>query len=493
MRERARPAPRRRAGKRGELALVLHTHMPYVEGGAPWPRPPGERHPLGFGTWPFGEEWLWEAIATSYIPLLDLLGRAPITVSLTPVLCDQLESAGALDRCIRFLTEVRTESHLRDIALARQQGNDELVAVLERSAAGYAEAAEKLRALPEGLLGALRPHASWTSAATHAVLPLLCSDAAIAVQLGTGIASHRRRFGDWRGGLWLPECGYVPWLDPLLAQAGVRATCFEPPAELRACAEGPPPPLRSEEGLVAWSLDREAISLVWAAHGYPARGPYRDSHRLSPNHHRLWRNDGGAYVAQAAAAQVRADARDFVGRVRERVRAGGVCVCAFDTELFGHWWHEGISWLEAVVEESGRQALALTTLDDAIAEHEPRPMPRELAAGDVISPAQRAVTWGAGGDLRTWSGPAVADLVWHARSAELEVLAADRPGPRAVRELLALQASDWPFLTHHRLAGEYPRERLEAHARALELALSDPSKLAPELRNLAPDLVQWPG
>ena len=34
----------------GALALVLHTHMPYVE---------------GFGTWPFGEEWLWEAIATS--------------------------------------------------------------------------------------------------------------------------------------------------------------------------------------------------------------------------------------------------------------------------------------------------------------------------------------------------------------------------------------------------------------------------------------------
>ncbi len=53
-------AARRRSG--GELAIVLHTHMPYVE---------------GFGTWPFGEEWLWEAIATSYLPLLDVLGRAP--------------------------------------------------------------------------------------------------------------------------------------------------------------------------------------------------------------------------------------------------------------------------------------------------------------------------------------------------------------------------------------------------------------------------------
>src|SRR5438309_6182015 len=100
---------RRRAAMkpRGELALVLHTHMPYVE---------------GFGTWPFGEEWLWEAIATSYLPLLDVLGRAPITLSLTPVLCDQLEAPGALERCLEFLRVIRPESHARDIARFRETG-----------------------------------------------------------------------------------------------------------------------------------------------------------------------------------------------------------------------------------------------------------------------------------------------------------------------------------------------------------------------------------
>jgi 1,4-alpha-glucan branching enzyme len=67
----------------GELALVLHSHMPYVE---------------GFGTWPFGEEWLWEAMATSYLPLLDVLDRdPPLTLSLTPVLCDQLAHVRAGD------------------------------------------------------------------------------------------------------------------------------------------------------------------------------------------------------------------------------------------------------------------------------------------------------------------------------------------------------------------------------------------------------------
>src|SRR5947209_6833724 len=109
------PGLRRQA--RGELALVLHTHMPYV---------------TGFGTWPFGEEWLWEATATSYLPLLDVLGRAPITLSLTPVLCDQLDAPGATERCLSFLEEIRPESHRLDIEGFRQAGQDQLGAELER-------------------------------------------------------------------------------------------------------------------------------------------------------------------------------------------------------------------------------------------------------------------------------------------------------------------------------------------------------------------------
>src|SRR4051812_50069238 len=71
--------------------------MPYVE---------------GFGTWPFGEEWLFEAIATSYLPVLDVLETgAPITLSLTPVLCDQLQAPGVGERFTTFLRGVRRASH----------------------------------------------------------------------------------------------------------------------------------------------------------------------------------------------------------------------------------------------------------------------------------------------------------------------------------------------------------------------------------------------
>src|SRR3984957_10479464 len=112
-----------RSRSRGELAIVLHTHMPYVE---------------GFGTWPFGEEWLWEAIAGSYLPLLDLLDEgAPLTLSLTPVLCDQLEAPGVEERFEAFVDEVRRRTHAEDIEGLRENGFDELARELERSWSEY--------------------------------------------------------------------------------------------------------------------------------------------------------------------------------------------------------------------------------------------------------------------------------------------------------------------------------------------------------------------
>ncbi|HEY1507997.1 MAG TPA: 1,4-alpha-glucan branching protein domain-containing protein [Solirubrobacteraceae bacterium] len=457
------------ARTRGELAIVLHTHMPYVE---------------GFGTWPFGEEWLWEAIASSYLPLLDVLGRAPITLSLTPVLCDQLEAPGTIERCLAFLREIRPESHRLDIAAIRGSGDGPLIAELERSAVEYAAAADRLEALPGGVLGALAAHVSWTSAATHAVLPLLASDAGAALQVQTGVASHRRRFGEWAGGFWLPECAHAPWLHQTLEEAGVRCTCVELTASLGL---GDPRHLRAietDDGPVLWLLDRATVSLIWSERGYPSSGAYRDYHNQTPHDHRIWRNDGEPYDPAAAQAQVEHDARDFVLRVVERVADGGVCVCALDTELLGHWWYEGAQWLGAVVDEAARQSLALTTLDDALERHEP------VSAGPELELA--ATSWGEGGDLRTWSGPGVADLAWRARTAELRALASGpKPGERALRELLALQSSDWAFLAASGIAGDYPRERADGHAQALALALDGDPELEPALRNLAPELAGW--
>jgi 1,4-alpha-glucan branching enzyme len=166
-------------------------------------------------------------------------------------------------------------------------------------------------------------------------------------------------------------------------------------------------------------------------------------------------------------------------RARLAEAGGGLCVCALDTELLGHWWHEGPWWLEAVLDQAAAQGLELAHLDDALERHEPAPAPPDLPV----------TTWGTPRDLETWSAPPVAELAWRARQAELAVLAAGPgAGPRALRELLALQASDWAFMVSRGLAGPYPRERAEGHAAALGEALRLGSAAVPALRNLAPGL-----
>jgi 1,4-alpha-glucan branching enzyme len=132
-----------------------------------------------------------------------------------------------------------------------------------------------------------------------------------------------------------------------------------------------------------------------------------------------------------------------------------------------------------VVEECRRQGLDLVRLDEAAALGDPAP----LDDGDWAES-----TWGTRGDLSTWSGPAVADLAFAAREAELGALArADRLGNPALRELLALQSSDWAFMASRELAVPYARERFEGHRDALARCLAGGSNTGVErLRNIAP-------
>jgi 1,4-alpha-glucan branching enzyme len=432
------------------LSIVLHTHMPYVE---------------GFGTWPFGEEWLWEAIATSYLPLLDVLDAHPgrITLSMTPVLCDQLEAPGALDRCLAFLREVRPESHRLDIEVADDPA---VAAALEQSAASYAAAADALERRAD-LLAAFAGHVTWTSSATHAVLPLIATSTGVRLQLLTGVRSHRERFGEWDGGLWLPECAHTDWIDDLMEEAGARLACVDWTDVL---GPGPQAPRRSKAGVLLVPLDRVGIDLVWAHDGYPSHVAYRDSHRLTARSHRPWAIDGAPYDSARAAEQARLDAEDFVDRIAAR---GGPSVVALDTELLGHFWHEGVDWLRAVIAACDRRGVELAPLDpDVEAE----------AAPETVPPT----SWGAHRDLRTWSAPAAGVLPWMQRAAEVRALTARRrPGDRALRELMALQSSDWAFLVAAGTAGPYPLERAEGHLAALDEALADPA-MDPALRNLAP-------
>ena len=390
------------------------------------------------------------------------------------MLCDQLEAGGVPERFLAFLREIRAETHRRDIAAAEDPG---VARELERSAGLYARAAERFEARGGDLVGAFAPHVSWTSSATHAVLPLLATAAGVRLQVGAGIASHRERFGHWDGGFWLPECGHAPWLDPLLEEAGVHAVCVDltdvlghgSPAQLR--------PLRSAAGPLLVPIDRALMDLVWQHSGYPSAAAYRNTPDHTETATRRGRSTARPTTRARRPRRCARDAEDFVGaaargsRRRARVaRSTPSCSGTSGTRASTGWprWSR----------RATRAGVELRPLDDALAGVDAAPAPPSCPprAGGAARP--RHLERAAGGRAR----------VAGAR-AELRVLAAGAaPAPRALRELMALQASDWAFGVSRddgrpvpARAGGRPRRRARASARRS-------GRTVPSLRNLAPSL-----
>jgi 1,4-alpha-glucan branching enzyme len=491
----------------GDLAIVLHSHMPYVE---------------GFGTYPFGEEWLFDAAIRSYLPVLEVAEK--LTMTVTPVLADQLEDSGTAERLREFLVEWRIGAAEADLAQVPVECRD----ACEGELARYRHALELLDAAGGDPLRPFRDaHAEGrvalaASAATHAVLPLLATRAGLRLQVDAGVRSHRRRFG-WDGGFWLPECAYAPGLEERLAEHGVRWFCVdqsghEAPLEAlapvatgqmeEAARAAAPGPRRRAAGPVALPIDWEAVQWLWSLDGYPSDPAHAQFAGKSLRGVRIWKVGGGAYDPAAGEAAAKRQAGEFLAAVAARLIAfsqspgraegtrgedgggsaagargrRGLLVFAIDTELLGHWWSEGATWLREVLAGASAAGVRLLTVPEALAEHEPEPRP--LAAS----------TWGEDKDLRTWDSPAVADLAWGARRLELRLLRAlarGLRGPaalRAARELLAAQSSDWAFLDKRGQAGDYAYNRATLHAEAALQAIDSPAGTDPHMRALAPDL-----
>jgi 1,4-alpha-glucan branching enzyme len=248
-------------------------------------------------------------------------------------------------------------------------------------------------------------------------------------------------------------------------------------------------PVATEAGPVALPIDWEAVGWLWSLDGYPSHPAHAQFAGKSLRGIRIWKVGGGAYDPHAALAAVRAQAEEFLAAVAARLRQHaarqgrrGLLVFAIDTELLGHWWSEGVAWLEAVIAGAEQAGVRLLTVPRALEEHET--VRRPLAAS----------SWGEGKDLRTWDSPAVADLTWAARRLELRLLRALRAGLegpaalRATRELLAVQSSDWPFLDGRGQAGDYAFQRATTHAESALKAIESPASVEAQLRSLAPDL-----
>jgi 1,4-alpha-glucan branching enzyme len=460
------------------------------------------------------EDWLYEAITDTYIPLLAVAERwlrdgipARITVSLSPTLLEMLRDDFLLGRYARRLgrlldlaeSEVRrtaNDARFRSIA---EMYRDRIADALERFETRYSrDLVAAFKSLQDaGILEIV------TTCATHAYLP--CFDAGYArAQIRVGAKCYREHFGRPPRGMWLPECGFVPGIDSLLAEEGI--TYFFVDAHGVEYADPRPvfgtySPIVCPSGVFAFPRDLQSSAQVWSAEwGYPGDGRYREFYRdlghdldepsilpfrlgdgnrrnVGLKYYRVTgRNvplhDKEPYERGPALDAVVEHANDFVsGREkqieywRSLLERSPVIAAPYDAELFGHWWFEGPEFLDAVVRKVARdeQSFRLSTPTDVI---------DSGLDFQVAMPA--ASSWGAYGYSNTWLND-TNDWIWpllHRATAELARIAHDHVGAegserRALdqlcREVLLASASDWPFMITMGTTVAYAESRIRTH------------------------------
>ncbi|CAN5602165.1 1,4-alpha-glucan branching protein [soil metagenome] len=511
----------------GAFTFVLHSHIPYARQA---------------GMWPHGEEWIHEAIAETYLPLLNALydldeeGVAfKLTVSITPILGEQLADPLIIEHFVHYAAE-RSAWAADDVQRFGESGDTAMRDLARFYHHLYARSLTSFTdRFGRDILGSFRSLQDRglieisTSAATHGYLPLLSRDSSIHGQLATGVAAYERHFGRKPKAIWLPECAYRPefvadengkqvtrpGLESFLADQGIQVFFSEthtveggkPVGKAAGEAIGP-----YGQILRRYSVELEAAEVsestttfkpywvgeapgevavlarnndsgkqVWSAtHGYPGDFWYREFHKKDGvSGLQYWRVGGAGldlafkplYEPDRAQERVRQHASHFavlidqlLANYEQESGEFGVISAAYDTELFGHWWFEGVDWLKEVLRLlAGNERIELTTASGIIEDHAP---------GQVLALPESS--WGSGGGHFTWMN---VDTKWmwpliHGAELRMERLAqlgVDQQGhfdaflQQAARELLLLQSSDWPFLVTTGQAKEYASERFVEH------------------------------
>ncbi len=513
--------------KIGAFTFVLHSHLPYARQA---------------GMWPHGEEWVHEAIAETYLPLLNALYDLDeegvpfqLTVGITPILGEQLADPLIVDHFVHYAAE-RAAWAASDVTRF-EQANDDVMRDLARFYHHwYARTLTSFQdRFGRDLIGAFKTLQDKgrievsTCAATHGYLPLLSRDSSIYGQIRTGVDAYRQRFGRDPKAIWLPECAYRPaviddqngkpirrpGLESFLAAQGIRVFFSEthtveggrPVGKAAGEAIGPyggvprryavslSPEEQSEPGttykpywvgdapgeVAVLGRNNRTGQQVWSGtFGYPGDAWYREFHRKDGvSGMQYWRiggpgvdlGDKPPYDPTRASERIRDHAAHYVGLVEELLTTYhqenggfGVISSAYDTELFGHWWFEGVDWLKGVLRGlAASETVELTTASRIIEEHAPDRV--------MVLPES---SWGAGGSHFTWLN---VDTQWmwppiHAAELRMEALVERFPDAdgdqrrvldQAGRELLLLQSSDWPFLVTTGQAKEYAAQRFTEH------------------------------
>ena len=482
--------PYQRKNVLGQIAIVLHAHLPYVR--------KNEKNSLE-------EDWLFQAILECYIPLLQAIESSKkenplntrLTISLSPTLLSLLGNKKIQKT---FPCWIRTRNNfLSELPQNEKNASAFLIKHLNDKFLYWQECSgnliEKFRVLNNsGNLDIL------TCAATHGYLPILRENPeTVKGQINTAIRSHHNIFGTKPLGIWLPECAYYENLDEILFNSGIRYAILDGHGVLNATPRpryGVYAPICSKKGVAFFGRDSESTLPVWSAKdGFPGNNVYREFHKdlgwelpisklqkkgistkrpLGLKFHKITNEnfplgEKEFYVESEAIKKAAEHADDYLlarSRQLEKLTLSSsfkpLLVAPFDAELFGHWWYEGPLFIENILKNSNKYSIKLTNLREFLV---------QKPNLQICDPSPSS--WGQGGYHKYWINDAnswIVPEITKAGSTFVKLCSkkfnndlTTRLFNQLARELLLSESSDWSFILRAGTTTELAKERIERH------------------------------
>lgn len=483
--------------EKGYLTIVLHAHLPFV------------RHPEH--EFFLEENWLYEAITETYLPLLDVFEGLlrdevdfRITLSLTPPLIAMLKDDLLQNRYMKHLNKLLELSYKE---MERTKGG-EFYSLAEMYHKRFLRIRERYEGYKRDIVSAFKGFQDLgkieiiTCGATHGFIPnMIINRQAVKAQIQIAVNNYETHFGRKPEGFWLPECGYYPGIDEILEETGIRFFFLDAHGILYASPRpkyGVFAPIYCPSGVAAFGRDVESSKQVWSSiDGYPGDYSFREFYRdigfdldyeyLRPyihpdgirittgiKYHRITgRGDyKEPYVRSRALEKAAEQAGNFMFNREKQIEylcnflgKKPIIVSPYDAELFGHWWFEGPEWLDYLIRKIffDQKTIRLITPSEYL---------RENPVNQISSPPMSS--WGWKGYSEVWLEGSNDWIYRHLHKAsermvELARTYSDARGLRrralnqAARELLLAQSSDWAFIMKTGTAVEYAIKRTKEH------------------------------
>lgn len=484
---------------KGYFTLVLHAHLPFV-------RHPEYKHFLE-------ENWLFEAISETYLPLLRVFHRLEkdsipfrLTLSISSTLAAMLSDELLQNR---YISHIRRLVELTEKEKKRTQNEPEFNKLATMYCDIFTQNYEDFTGLyNNNILKGIKYFQEKgyleliTCSATHCFLPFIENyPQNVEAQIRLAVLSHEKIFKQKPGGIWLPECGYYPGVENHLKNNSINYFFTDTHGILfaeRKPKYGIYAPVCCNNLVAAFGREPASSWAVWSSEdGYPGDYQYREYYRdigydLPLDYIRPYIHEGDLridtgikyyaitgstdekkpYNREKALDRVKEHAENFVYMRCKRIEKleslmdrPPVIVTPFDAELFGHWWFEGPEWIESVIRNiaAEKNTIKMITPSDYLEIHQ---------SNQVSTPSFSS--WGNNGYAEVWLEESN-DWIYrhiHAATQRMIELAHHFPAAQgkvkralnqAARELLLAQSSDWAFIMKTGTTVPYAVKRTQEH------------------------------